>query len=393
LGRRHLAGIALLTASAIVLPVATAGRTAGPSPGAVRAKLADAIEDERRAVALLLKRPPRDRTAELALEQAAGRLQEIRADLGRGNDLGDMLFFAIVDDAEANIALPANDPAKRAAAVDHIRSALETKRYVHATLGRPAASGAAQCADRRDNDGDRLVDAAWDPGCSGSADRTERTPLTCTLKLVAPADLRGSCSGPFGRLRIVAPPGTVFGAGQPRPYVSFAIGCRYSSPRQVDCLTQNGAANPTHAIGTRLQYRTSPPSTLRVDLRDFAGRLSISRTLTLPASPPPARPFTLGPSPVTAVGTFTNGRGGCPVQTSFTDTFQLLAPGDGTLTITQPSTGDRLSGPISPDGSFQLRSAGETYDGRFTGRTATATYTYTRNGCTETYDAAFALDR
>jgi hypothetical protein len=104
-------------------------------------------------------------------------------------------------------------------------------------------------------------------------------------------------------------------------------------------------------------------------------------------------PFNLGPSPVRARGTFTNGRGGCPVATSFADTFLLLAPGNGTLTITQPTTGDRVSGTIGPDGSFSLQSAGETYTGRIVGRTATATYAYTARGCTETYEVTFVLER
>lgn len=117
-------------------------------------------------------------------------------------------------------------------------------------------------------------------------------------------------------------------------------------------------------------------------------------TVLLPASGTAAHvPFSLGPDPVSAVGRFTNGRGGCPVQTTFTDRFQFLAPGDGTLTITQPSTGDRVSGPIKPDGSFQLRSAGESYDGKIAGKKATAAYAYTAGGCKETYDSEFDLDR
>jgi hypothetical protein len=121
----------------------------------------------------------------------------------------------------------------------------------------------------------------------------------------------------------------------------------------------------------------------------------VSASTLAPVSPVTAQahgPFTLGPSPIPAAGTFRNGRGGCPVATSFTDTFQFLAPGNGTLTITQPSAGDRVSGSIAPDGSFRLRSTGESYDGKITGKTATAIYSYTA-GCTETYDADFVLDR
>jgi hypothetical protein len=93
------------------------------------------------------------------------------------------------------------------------------------------------------------------------------------------------------------------------------------------------------------------------------------------------------------VGTFTNGRGGCPVATSFTlDGFQFFAPGTGILTITLSN--QRVSGPINRDGSFQVRGTGESYDGKITGSTATATYSYTTaSGCTETYDVRFMLGR
>lgn len=118
----------------------------------------------------------------------------------------------------------------------------------------------------------------------------------------------------------------------------------------------------------------------------LAGLVAASAAAQVPT------PFRLGASPVPAQGTFTNGRGGCPLATSFTDRFEFHAPGDGTLTITQPSTGDRVSGPISPDGTFALRSAGESYSGRITGSRAAATYTYTMTvGCTQTYDASFEL--
>ena len=118
-----------------------------------------------------------------------------------------------------------------------------------------------------------------------------------------------------------------------------------------------------------------------------------SRRLARELGRPLPAPFSLGPSAVAADGTFTNGRGGCPVSTSFEDAFGFLAAGDGTLTITQPSTGDRVSGAIRSDGTFRLRSAGESYDGKITGNTATARYSYTANGCTETYDVNFVLRR
>jgi len=157
---------------------------------------------------------------------------------------------------------------------------------------------------------------------------------------------------------------------------------------------RDGAGNPRHVVEARFGYMNTPGTRqVRVRIKDLSGR---ARTWTLSLkepTPPSAPPFSLGSGPVPATGTFTNGRGGCPVATSFTDSFQFFAPGDGTLTITQPKTGDRVSGPIKPNGSFQLKSSGESYDGRITGNTATATYSYTASGCTETYDASFVLQR
>jgi hypothetical protein len=53
-----------------------------------------------------------------------------------------------------------------------------------------------------------------------------------------------------------------------------------------------------------------------------------------------------------------------------------------------------VSGPIKPDGSFQLRSARESYDGKITGNRATGTYAYTTaSGCIETYAFSAVLSR
>ena len=112
----------------------------------------------------------------------------------------------------------------------------------------------------------------------------------------------------------------------------------------------------------------------------------------LVAQTPP--PFKLGPNPVPATGTFTNGRGGCPVATSFEATFLFFAPGDGKMKITEPKTGDEVVVTIDRNGNFDGRSARESYtDGKITGNTATAKYSYTTvSGCTETYDVTFVLE-
>lgn len=109
---------------------------------------------------------------------------------------------------------------------------------------------------------------------------------------------------------------------------------------------------------------------------------------TIEVAPPP---FTLGPTPVAAIGTFTNGQGGCGFPPSFRASFQFLAPGNSRLTISQGP--QKVEGPITPSGSYQVRSASESYDGEITGNTSTARYSYTANGCTGTWDVSFVLER
>ena len=398
-GRYATLAAALATALVAALVPAAGTAQSEPNRRELLFKLNDAIREEVRALELLAKIPPRIQTAALALDRSLAHLSELadavrglprRSPLAQaGSDAADASFY----DRKASELLARGDfsEARRWIA----DTAMYFKSYASGAL-RPAANpGGSQCADGRDNDGDRLVDARYDSGCANAKDDLERAPLTCNLVLGARGDvylLQGTCSGPFGKIEIT-PKGGQLDTRQ-SPVVRDGRVCYYVSTRRLDCLTKDGTENPRHVVSVRFGPRKGPVirRTL-VTVRDFGGK-GRTWTVTLELPAPGEQPFSLGPSAVPATGTFTNGRGGCPVATSFTDSFQFFAPGNGTLTITQPKTGDRVSGPIKPDGSFQLRSSGESYDGKITGNRATATYSYTTSGgCTETFDASFVLQR
>lgn len=385
---RRRPGLAVAVgASLIVFLVQAAATTAGPgqSPGALRALLAEAIADEKRALELLAKVPPRAGTAQLRVERSVETLEEILEAESLPDTARDAIRSARADDLAAIRSIRAQDSAF------WITEALQSKEAAMALLRQPRVARGPQCADGKDNDGDGLVDARHDSGCTDRADGSERSRLALRLELTTTgpaATIEGATSGPISKIEIALPPPSAFDTAR-QPAVGSSPLCRFRSARRLECLTRDGAANPRHVVTARFWLTNGSPSELRVLVRDFAGRGSATTLRPMSVE----QPFSLGPSPVPATGTFTNGRGGCPFPTSFTDMFWFLAPGDGTLTITQPTTGDRVSGPIGPDGSFRLRSPGESYDGKIAGNRATATYSYTRNGCTETYDAAFALQR
>lgn len=123
-----------------------------------------------------------------------------------------------------------------------------------------------------------------------------------------------------------------------------------------------------------------------------AGTAAPARTAT-PAPPgQQPTPFRLVPSPVSAVGNFTQGSGGCRgFPASWYDQF-IFSTSSGTLTLKQVSTGDTSTGPVQPDGNFSVKAAdgSETYTGRITGLTANANYEHLdASGCKETYVMSF----
>jgi len=392
--RRH-ATVAAALATAVVAVLVPAAVTAAPELDRrelVR-ELQAAYADELRVWGLLNKRPPRIDTARIFLMRSHARLSEIRKDSSLPTSFKKAVNDAREADVDVLVELLAPNPSK---AKEFIEKALQAKARALGALIPPRGSGAPQCADGRDNDGDGTRDAPYDSGCTNAKDGSEGSPLTCSLGYEARGGLyvvQGTCSGPFFKLVISARPGAKFDTKRPLA-ASHARVCDFLL-RKVDCIMGDGAANPRHAVSARWHEIGVVPAArpLTVTTIDFGGA---RRTWVLspePAPPPAEPPFSLGPSPVAAVITYTNGTGGCPVVTSFVIDAQFFAPGKGTLTITD-GTGRSVSGPINHDGSFDLRSANESYKGKITGSTATGTYTYTTaSGCTETYNFSAVLQR
>lgn len=266
-----LVGVALL---AVSLPGATTA--AEPRFTAERLKLRDAIELEQKAWGLLAKQPPRIETAKLQLERSARILREIAAAVGA--PLADELHDLAQRDAMTARGLERGE--RLDWAFFSLESLLKAKSLLLGKLQTPKAG--PQCADGRDSDGDRLVDAAFDSGCTSAKDRTERSPLTCSLQTkpgAGAATVEGTCSGPYFKLELIAPDGTRIDA-TPVPQVRGSEGCRYATPRRLECLMQDGLENRGHGFGARLRFREGFASSFRARITDFGGR---ARTWTAAA--------------------------------------------------------------------------------------------------------------
>lgn len=272
--RSRLAGAATLAAAMVAVLLPGAG-TATPraSIGELRAELLAAIAAEKRALELLAKVPPRDGAAELQLDRSIDHLRRVAEGL-KGLSLPPFARSSIQAasgfDDQATGRLPPFNQAVREIAIDEIERALTDKRQVLGVLIPPAPAGAPQCADGRDNDGDQLVDARLESGCTSSKDTTEGSALACTLRS-GTNQVTGSCSGTFSKLELVAPQGVAFDTSQ-TPVATQSELCRYSSPRRLECLMSDGAANPRHIVNVRFRLRQGSASRLRALIRDFAGR-------------------------------------------------------------------------------------------------------------------------
>ena len=273
-GGRLAAAAALI---AVVLPVA-ATSAAPPSFASLRIELEAAIADEQRALDLLTKVPPRDGAAELKLNASMERLRHIHEAL-KGSTLEPWVRqsanAAAGLDSTAASRLPPLNQAIREIAMDEIEKALAEKHQLMGALTPAQAPGGSQCADGRDNDGDQLVDARYESGCTSGKDASERSPLTCSLGYGVAGGLsqvEGTCTGTFAKLEIVAPPGATFDTKRP-PVVVESETCRYSSPSRLECVMGDGADNPGHVVKARFRLQNASASARpRLFLRDFARR-------------------------------------------------------------------------------------------------------------------------
>jgi hypothetical protein len=275
----------VLTAAAIVavlLPSAATTATPDPKYAVQRAKLADAIAEEKRALALLGKSPPRTRTAKLALERSAGLLNEILESGPLPTGVAGSLGEAARGDSRAARDLsrdrPPDSDAGRAAiraAELETEAALDQKAVAASALAQPAApEGSVQCADRIDNDGDGLIDARFDSGCTSARDGGEGGALTCSLGYTSSASasvVQGTCTGAFAKLELDAPVGIAFDV-RTMPSVQHAQACHYVTPSRLECAMSNGVENPRHVVSARFRLRQRSVSAPRVFVRDFGRR-------------------------------------------------------------------------------------------------------------------------
>jgi hypothetical protein len=279
--RGRLLGLTTAAIVAVLLPSAATTATPDPKYAVQRAKLADAIAEEKRALALLKKSPPRTRTAKLALERSAGLLNEILESgplpTGVAGSLGDA---ARADSRAAHDIRrdlrPDSDAGRFAIAAAELgtEAALDQKAWAASALAQPAApQGNVQCADRIDNDGDGLVDARFDSGCTSARDGGEQGALTCSLGYTGETSvsLQGTCSGTFAKLELNAPVGIAFDV-RTMPVVQHAQACHYVTPRRLECAMSDGVANPRHVVNARFRFTRPARTALPVFVRDYRRR-------------------------------------------------------------------------------------------------------------------------
>ena len=234
-----------------------------------------AISAEKNALDELDAEP---RRVEDALEELARAQKYLRRAIGRAKGLSLVQFVPPLEDA---LALDGTAVSRLGSVLESrdagrsVRDALELKqevRYgVREIFRGQKDEDAPQCADGRDNDGDRLVDAVGDTGCTSRADGTERSPFTCDLDVTS-TSVGGSCSGPFGAVEIRLPAGASFDTDR-APATRGAHACEFETDRRLECTVAGVYTNPGHVV--RVGWRTEKPGPYRpeVTFRDAAGRV------------------------------------------------------------------------------------------------------------------------
>lgn len=263
-----------------VLLVGLLGGTAGAAPappGRTEAvsELNAAIEDERRALALLRKTPPRLETAYWRIVSARARLRhvsdfastaalprQVEEDLERARSADDLAQMAIVD-VWAKIREDAR-PAEAA-----LEEALRRKTRALPLLQTAAApTGTPQCSDGKDNDRDGVVDWKLESGCTSARDVREQSPLSCDVQsriLSGRLVVSGSCSGAFSEIEFRLLGGVRLNG---RYDVMHAPACGAPTTAGARCSTKDGAANPKHLVDARFTTTSRDPLQ-RVQLRFF----------------------------------------------------------------------------------------------------------------------------
>ena len=253
--------------------VAGAVGVAAPAPGRVQMirGVEAAIADEKEALELSRRKPPRYEGAALRLRRASSRLREV-ADAASE--------VSLPPSVESGLRIVAFDDDIAAIGVvgiwrgtdifgSKIREALDRKyRLLEQIRTATAPSGTPQCSDGKDNDGDGIVDWKLESGCTSSRDLRESSPFSCTVESRIASGrlaLSGSCSGAFSEAEFTLLDDVQLNG---RYDVMHAPACGAPTLTVVRCTTKDGAKNPKHLIDARFSTTSQDPSQ-RVQLRFF----------------------------------------------------------------------------------------------------------------------------
>lgn len=269
-----------LALTAFAALVFGAAGSAKPVPVESRAaailELAAALQEEREAVAFLKRDPPQAERARTRIWRSMDRMYGIREFLSEipGADAENLAGGAAADDYAAAVVVPRTvpDPKGVEATLFYLERAIVRKRALQ-PLVRAAKppSAAPECSDGRDNDGDGLVDAKAEPGCSSAADARERSPFHCAVGSQLSSGrlaLSGSCTGAFAEIEATLLDDVQLNG---RFDIQQAPSCRPPEPERIRCTAKDGAQNPGHLVSMQLATTSKDPGQ-RVQLRFFDAR-------------------------------------------------------------------------------------------------------------------------
>lgn len=249
-----------------------AARSAAREPVETRAQaileLQAAIEDERRAIELLKKEPPRRQAARDRIDRSARRLSGIYDFLSATP--GAAAAQRNVGDARTVDWAAAEGVTEDAGlAAYHLKVALEKKldALPGVRTAKPAAA-VAQCSDGKDNDGDGITDFMLEPGCTSSRDVRENSPFSCWITSAFTGGrlaLSGSCSGAFSEVEFMFLDGVQLNG---RYDVMHAPACSTLASAGARCKTKDGRQNPGRLVDARFTTTSKDPLQ-RVQLRFF----------------------------------------------------------------------------------------------------------------------------
>lgn len=251
------------------------------SRAAALIELRAAIEDEERALELMLKDPPRRDTARGRLAASRDRLAGVRDFLSTVP--GAAAAETMVQDAwQTDVrARDAVGRYEQENAVALIRSGIQKKRAALPAVraARPPAAS-PQCSDGKDNDGDGVADWKFESGCTSARDARESSRFTCALETQIAGGrvaVTGSCSGAFSEVELTLLDGLQLNG---RFDIKHAPSCRPPTVTEIRCSTKDGQQNPQRLVDIRLTTTTVARSQ-RLRARFFDRKKRRIATITL----------------------------------------------------------------------------------------------------------------